>query len=61
MAGPTNFYPMIKKAIEKIKIENDPLKYHIFLILTEGIIYDMYETVNSSIEASFLPLNIIIL
>ena len=61
LAGPTNFCPMIKKAIERIKIENDPLKYHILLILTDGIIYDMDETVDALVEASFLPLSVIII
>ena len=61
LAGPTNFCPLIKKAIERIKIENDPLKYHILLILTDGIIYDMNETVDALVEASFLPLSVIII
>ena len=61
LAGPTNFCPMIKKVIERIKIENDPFKYHILLILTDGIIYDMKETIDALVEASFLPLSIIII
>lgn len=61
LAGPTEFCPIIKKVIERIKIENDPLKYHVLLILTDGIIYDMKETVNAFVEASFLPLSVIII
>ena len=61
LAGPTNFCPLIKRAIATIKIENDPLKYHILLILTDGIIYDMEETVEALVDASFLPLSVIII
>ena len=61
LAGPTEFCPLIKKAIGRIKKENDPLKYHILLILTDGIIYDMKETVDALVEGSFLPLSVIII
>ena len=61
LAGPTEFCPIIKKAIETIKKENDPLKYHILLILTDGIIYDMKETIDALVEGSFLPLSVIII
>ena len=61
LAGPTEFCPLIKKAIERIKKENNPLKYHILLILTDGIIYDMKETVDALVEGSFLPLSVIII
>ena len=37
------------------------MKYHILLILTDGIIYDMDETVDALVEASFLPLSVIII
>ena len=36
------------------------MMYHIFLILTDGEIHDMQQTVNLVIEASGLPLSIII-
>ena len=61
LAGPTEFCPLIKKVIETIKIENDPLKYHILLILTDGIIYDMRETIDALVDGSFLPLSVIII
>ena len=61
LAGPTEFCPIIKKVIENIKRENDPLKYHILLILTDGIIYDMRETIDALVECSFLPLSVIII
>ena len=61
LAGPTKFCPIIKTVIEKIKIENNPLKYHILLILTDGIILDMQDTIDALVEGSFLPLSIIII
>ena len=61
LAGPTEFCPIIKKVIENIKRENDPLKYNILLILTDGIIYDMKETIDALVECSFLPLSVIII
>ena len=59
--GPTYFSPLIIKAIERIKIENDPLKYHILLIMTDGIIDDMQQATDALVEASFLPLSVIII
>ena len=61
LAGPTNFCPLIKRAIANIKKENDPLKYHILLILTDGIINDMQETIDALVDGSFLPLSVIII
>ena len=62
--GPTNFAPVIKKVMNDIK---DDLKnkqeenhYHILLILTNGMITDYIETVNCIVEASKLPLSIVI-
>ena len=61
LAGPTEFCPIVKKAIENIKKENDPLKYHILLILTDGIIYDKQDTIDALVDGSFLPLSVIII
>ena len=61
LAGPTLFCPMVRKVIEDIKGENNPLKYHILLILTDGIILDMQETIDALVEGSFLPLSVIII
>ena len=61
LAGPTNFCPLVKKAIEQIKKESDNLKYHILLILTDGIINDKQETIDALVEGSFLPLSVIII
>ena len=61
LASPTKFCPLIKKVIGNIKNENNPLKYHILLILTCGVIEDMQETIDALVDASLLPLSVIII
>ena len=61
LAGPTEFCPLIQKVNEKIKKENNPLKYHILMILTDGIIVDQQKTIDALVEGSFLPLSVIII
>ncbi len=60
-AGPTEFCPMIRKEIEIIKKENNPLIYHVLMILTDGVIVDQQDTKDAIIEASFLPFSLIII
>ena len=60
-AGPTEFCPMIRKAIENIRKENNPLEYHVLMILTDGVIVDQQNTIDAVIEASFLPFSLIII
>jgi len=64
LSGPTYFSPMIndlnfevKKELNEGKIMN----YHILMILTDGQIDDMEETKNALVEASFLPISVIII
>jgi hypothetical protein len=59
--GPTYFSPIIKKEIELINRENNPLIYHVLMILTDGVIDDFKETIDAIIEASFLPFSLIII
>ena len=63
--GPTYFEPVIKKVISNIKydLENRSLEnhYYILMILTDGIINDMNETVDLIVEGSKLPLSIVII
>ena len=47
LAIPTKFCPMIRKVIKDIR--GNPLKYHLLLILTDGIILDMQETIDALI------------
>ena len=59
--GPTYFAPIIKKAIEIAKItSNNKDVYYILMILTDGQINDMNETVKKIIDCCDLPLSIII-
>ena len=50
LAGPTNFSPLVQRVVNNIKSENNPLKYHILLILTDGVIYDKQETIDALVE-----------
>ena len=59
--GPTFFGPIIKAVINLIKNEYNKLKYHILLILTDGKIDDIDDTIDQLVEASFLPLSVIII
>jgi len=64
LSGPTNFAPVIKKVMDEINndLENnkDENHYYILLMLTDGVIIDMVDTVNCIVEASKLPLSIVI-
>ncbi|CAO4373985.1 unnamed protein product [Caenorhabditis nigoni] len=59
--GPTNFSPIIEQVAKKAqRMINSTARYQILLIITDGIISDMYATINTVISASGLPLSIII-
>ena len=55
----SQFAPLIKKVISRIN-QRDIFEYHILLILTSGIIDDLQQTIDILIEASLLPLSVII-
>ncbi|KAM9461577.1 copine-7 [Clarias gariepinus] len=61
--GPTNVAPIIsrigKQAAGKEPIK-DASKYHILLILTDGVVTDMADTREAIVRASYQPLSIII-
>ena len=62
--GPTHFAPIIKKVMDNIQfiIENKSINYYeILMILTDGIINDMKETLKLIVDCSLLPLSIIII
>ena len=59
--GPTHFSPIIRKMNEIIKEQNNKFKYHILMILTDGIIEDIGDTKDELVEGSFLPLSVIII
>ena len=60
-SGPTYFAPIINKVINEIKIQNDPKEYQVLMILTDGIIQDLQNTIDSLVEGSFYPLSVIII
>ena len=59
--GPTNFAPIIRAMNRIIKEQNHKLKYHILMILTDGVIDDIDDTIEELVEGSFLPLSVIII
>ena len=59
--GPTNFAPIIKATINMIRAENDKLKYNVLMILTDGMIDDIDDTIEQLVEGSTLPLSVIII
>lgn len=61
--GPTYFAPMLKEVIEQARSSyaSDPDNYNVMLILTDGCIHDMSETIDWVVEGSYLPLSIIII
>jgi len=62
--GPTYFHYIIDEVINVVKqdvIAENKMNYSILMILTDGIIDDMDETVDSLVEASFLPISVIII
>jgi len=59
--GPTNFAPIIEKAIELSNEEKGNYIYHILMILTDGQISDINDTIDALVIASFLPISVIII
>uniref|UniRef100_A0A914Z1J4 Copine-3 n=1 Tax=Panagrolaimus superbus TaxID=310955 RepID=A0A914Z1J4_9BILA len=60
--GPTNFAPTINEAARRAAFyPPGGQKYHILLIITDGVISDMVHTKNAIVKASTLPLSIIII
>ena len=60
-SGPTEFTPIINKVLSQIKKNNNPLKYEILMILTDGVIDDLENTIDALVEGSYLPLSVIII
>eukprot|EP01102_Stenamoeba_stenopodia_P020181 TRINITY_DN7784_c0_g1_i1.p1 TRINITY_DN7784_c0_g1~~TRINITY_DN7784_c0_g1_i1.p1 ORF type:complete len:557 (-),score=146.93 TRINITY_DN7784_c0_g1_i1:97-1767(-) len=63
LSGPTNFAPIIQQVINRAS--RDPAavagkKYFILLMLTDGAISDLNSTIDAIVQASTLPISIII-
>jgi hypothetical protein len=61
--GPTLFYPLLSKVVSMIRetLANDKNIYYVVMILTDGQINDMDQTINILMECAMLPLSIIII
>ncbi|XP_027188868.1 protein BONZAI 3 isoform X2 [Cicer arietinum] len=63
LSGPTLFGPVInmaaKMAAESLSSYNST-KYFVLLIITDGVVTDLQETINAIVKASDLPLSILI-
>lgn len=60
MFGPTNFSPVILNTVEISRQYQDGKHYFVLLIITDGIISDMSQTIRAIVNASKLPISIII-
>eukprot|EP00042_Codosiga_hollandica_P043619 m.415668 g.415668 ORF g.415668 m.415668 type:complete len:556 (-) comp56603_c0_seq1:144-1811(-) len=60
LSGPTNFAPVILHAMAVAREARSRLSYLVLLIITDGEITDMFETKKAIIEASTLPMSLII-
>ncbi|CAG8775238.1 24830_t:CDS:1 [Dentiscutata erythropus] len=59
---PSKFAPTIQSAINRLKsLADDPKVYEVLLIITYGMIDDMESTIETIMQASVLPLSIIII
>lgn len=61
LSGPTIFSPILKFMIDIVKQRIQYTIYNIFLIITDGDIHDMEETKSLIVDASDLPLSVIII
>ena len=65
LSGPTYFSPVIQNVYDKIKNnKNKPdyiNHYFILMILTDGQIHDMKETIDILVDCAYIPLSVIII
>ena len=62
MSGPTYFSEILKETVKIVRSHGQKQIYHILLILTDGEIHDMKQTIDLIVEhASTLPMSIIII
>ena len=61
-SGPTWFSKVFRKIIDETKKDfaENPDNYTFFLLITDGILHDMQQTIDLLVEASNLPLSIVI-
>jgi hypothetical protein len=59
LSGPTHFSPLLRYQMKICEATGDNL-YHVLLIVTDGVMHDLQETVDCLVQASKLPLSVII-
>ncbi len=63
LSGPTLFHPILEECMKlatQSKLTQDSDNYYIFLILTDGQINDMQETIDDLVACSLLPISVVI-
>lgn len=58
--GPTNFSPVIHHVAKFASSYRDGKSYFVLLIITDGVISDMQQTLEAIVQASTLPMSIVI-
>ena len=61
MSGPTHFGSIIEKVTECVRVNLERKVYSILMIITDGDIHDMVQTKRLIVQASTLPLSVIII
>jgi hypothetical protein len=56
LSGPTSFAPIIREAVDVVRSKG---KYHILIIIADGLMDDVPETVDAIVYASKYPLSIV--
>ena len=62
--GPIYFAPIMNELNKNVKEDlaaGNTMNYSILMILTDGLINDMDDTIDALVEASFLPISVIII
>jgi len=60
LSGPTLFTPLLNNLISKVAHSDQSQSYNIMLILTDGCIHDMDNTISAVCRSSYHPISIII-
>lgn len=62
LAGPTKFAPVIRRATEIVNKCGDKKNYHILMIITDGDIHDMDETMQAIVDIveNNVPMSIVV-
>ena len=63
MLGPTYFSPIVSGIAKSIKhkFEKDPNSYCLLMIITDGLICDMQDTIDAIVQSSKWPLSVLII